>query len=53
MSTTRLAAELGRPGWRFDGLLPGRPAWHTKASCRRAGPVLSSPGDRHGAETLN
>jgi hypothetical protein len=53
MSTTRLVAELGRSGWRFDDLLPDRPAWHTKASCRRAVPVLSSPDDRRGAGRLN
>jgi hypothetical protein len=52
MSTTRLAAELGCPGWRFGDLLPGRPAWHTKAACPVTGPGLFSPHDRHGAEKL-
>ena len=52
MSTPRLVAELGRSGWRFDDLLPDRPAWHTKASCR-PGAVLPRRPARGGAEKLN
>jgi hypothetical protein len=50
---TRLAAVLGRSGWRFDDLRPGQPAWHTKASCSRPGPVLFFPDDRRGVEKQN
>ncbi len=54
MSTTRLAAEPGRSGWRFDDLLPERAAWHTKAA-RGGGPFqrCSSPTTGTGRRSSN